>query len=356
MRPSLRFIAVAAAIALVGSACGDDDTGTDEATDTSGAVGGTVTLVTHDSFSVSDDVLADFEAASGIDVQIVKGGDAGTVVNQAVLTAGDPVGDVLYGVDNTFLTRALDADVFEPYESPELAAVDQTLVVDDEHRVTPVDVGDVCLNYDREYFSGELAPPSSLDDLIDPAYADLTVVEDAALSSPGLAFLLATVAEYGDGWPAYWESLVDNGVLVAPDWESAYYTNFTVGGGGDRPIVVSYASSPPADVVFAPEPKDEPSIGAVTESCFRQIEFAGVLRGASNPQGAHELLDFMLSDEFQADMPLNMFVFPARTDVDLPEVFAEFAEVPQRPYEISYEEIGEGRDEWIDQWTEIVGA
>lgn len=352
--------------AVGGAACGDDGgSGTarttapsagDTTTATSRGGGERVVLVTHDSFAASDEVIEEFERSSGYRLQIEMVGDAGTLVNQAVLTRDDPLGDVLYGIDDTFLTRALDAGLFEPYEPPGLDRVPDALELDPQHRVTPIDYGDVCLNYDKEYFAGELAPPSSLDDLRDPAYADLTVVEDATLSSPGLAFLLATIDRYGDDWTGYWRDLRDNGVLVAPDWETAYFTHFTVGGGGDRPIVVSYASSPPADVVFAEEPKDEPAIGVVEDGCYRQIEFAGVLAGAENPDGARALVDFLLTRRFQEDVPLNMFVFPAREDAELPEVFERFAATPADPLRIDPEEIGEHRDEWLDTWVEIVEA
>lgn len=348
-----RTLALFVAVALAAAACGDDAATTDDTAD-DGPV--TLTLMTHDSFDVGEDVLATFEEAHGIAVELLRAGDAGSTVNQAILTQEDPLADVLFGVDNTFLTRALDEDLFVPYEAEGLAAVPEELRLDPAHRVTPVDYGDVCLNYDRTFF-GEAGPPppSSLDDLLEPAYADLTVVEDAAASSPGLAFLLATIARYGEeGWQPYWRDLRENGVRVAADWEAAYYGDFTVGGGGDRPIVVSYASSPPADVVFAEEEKDEPAIGVVEDGCFRQVELAGILAGTDHEEEARELVDFLLSEPFQEDVPLRMFVFPARADVALPDVFERWAATPEDPLTLDPETIGARRDEWIDEWTEIV--
>jgi thiamine transport system substrate-binding protein len=217
--------------------------------------------------------------------------------------------------------------------------------------VTPIDFGDVCLNYDVAYFSGDLAPPGGLDDLVDPAYAGLTVVENPATSSPGLAFLLATIAEYGDdGWEGWWEALVANDVRITSGWEEAYYGDFTVGGGGDRPIVVSYASSPPAEVIFAEERPEEAPTAVVTDGCFRQVEYAGILRPSAS---AEALIDFMLSETFQADIPLNMFVFPAVEGTPLPSEFTEFTQVPDDPATVDPDEIEARRDEWIDRWTEI---
>jgi len=303
-------------------------------------------LLTHDSFAVSKGTLEAFTAETGIRVVVLQGGDAGTLVTQAVLSKDNPTGDVMFGVDNTLLTRALD--LFVPYESPALANVDPSLVADS--RVTPIDFGDVCLNYDKSAFS-EVPPPSGLDDLIDPAYANMLVVENPATSSPGLAFLLATIAEYGeDGWQDYWTALLANGTVVAPDWETAYYANFTGGGGTGSPIVVSYASSPPAGVIFAEEPTDEALTATVTEGCFRQVEYAGILKDS---EAARKLVDFMLSKEFQEDIPLNMFVFPAVTDAALPTEFVDYTEIPSNPLTMDPAVIDANRDRWIDEWTQI---
>jgi thiamine transport system substrate-binding protein len=334
------------AAALVATGCGGSD---DQPTQ--------VVLVTHDSFAVSDDVRQAFEDESGLRLRILKAGDAGEVVTRALLTAGTPEGDVLFGVDNNLVERALAGDVFEPYESPELESVDPALVLDQEHRVTPIDRGDVCLNYDKGWYASRgMAPPKNLVTLTLPRYRDQLVVENAATSTPGLAFMLATIAEFGDRWQGYWRKLRANGVLVVDGWEDAYYTRFSgsAGSKGKRPVVVSYASSPPAEVIFAkPRPSTAPT-GVVEASCFRQVEFAGVLRGAKNEDGARKLVDFLLSKRFQEDIPLQMFVFPARTDASLPPEFERFAVVPERPLELAPQEIEQNRESWVDQWTDIV--
>jgi thiamine transport system substrate-binding protein len=264
---------------------------------------------------------------------------------------------VLFGIDNNLLARTLDGDVFDEYESPELENVDPALALDPEHRVTPVDRGDVCLNYDKKWFADRgLAPPRDLADLTLPRYRGLLVVENPATSTPGLAFMLATIAQFGDRWQGYWRKLRANDVLVVDGWEDAYYARFSgaAGSKGERPVVVSYASSPPAEVIFRdPRPVEAPT-GVVEASCFRQIELAGVLRGAKNEEGARELLDFMLSKRFQEDIPLQMFVFPARRDAVLPPEFERYAIVPDRPLELPPAEIEENRERWVDEWTDIV--
>lgn len=362
-------VALALAAALTAAACGRDDPapaevaaedGTDSAAaepsaaaddDSPSIEGTTVTLLTHDSFNLSPETLEAFTAQTGVTVEQLAVGDAGQLVAEAVLTAGSPLGDVLFGIDNTFLQRGLDAGIFEPYRSPGLDDVPERFRLDPEHRVTPIDYGDVCLNYWIDALEGP--PPADLDDLISPAFADQLVVQSPETSSPGLAFLLATIARYGDDWEDYWAALRDNGVAVTAGWEDAYYGEFTAGG-GDRPIVVSYASSPPAEVIFADPPVDAPPTGVVTDGCYRQIEFAGVLAGAANPAGARALIDFMLTPAFQNDVPLNMFVFPVASAATLPDVFAEHAVLADDPLMIDPALVEANRDAWTDRWVEIV--
>jgi thiamine transport system substrate-binding protein len=307
---------------------------------------------------VSKSVLAAFTEKTGIRVKVNKStGDAGAALSQAILTKSHPIADVFYGLDNTFLSRALDAKIFEDWSAEGLDQVPDALQLDLRHRVTPIDYGDVCVNYDKAWFaSHDRRPPRTLADLADPAYRDLTVVEKPSTSSTGLAFLLATIARYGaDGWQEYWKALRGNGVLVEPGWQQAYEGAFTAGGGsGTRPIVVSYASSPPADVVYSNPKKSTPAIGVVADGCFRQIEFAGILEGTRHREAAGALVDFLLSLPFQQDMPLQMFVFPARTDAKLPPVFEKWAFRPDHPLTIDPATIASHRDAWIDEWTNLV--
>lgn len=355
--PRARAAGAVLAVALLGlAACGDSSS---DATDAEG--GGpsvTLRLLTHDSFAVSDDVLAAFTDETGIEVELVQGGDAGSVVNQAILTNGNPQADVLFGIDSTFLSRALDEDLFVPYEAADLDQVDEAFLLDPEHRVTPVDYGDVCLNYDKAWFAKSgLAVPDSLDDLVDPAYKDLLVVENPATSSPGLAFLLATIDELGaDGWQSWWTQLAANGVTVANGWEDAYYGEFSGGATseGTHPLVVSYASSPPAEVVYADPPVDEAPTGVITAGCYRQVEGAGILRGTDHEAEAGQLIDFLLSERFQADVPMSMFVYPVRTGVELPKEFVDEAVTPADVSTIAPEEIDAQRETWIDTWTDLV--
>jgi thiamine transport system substrate-binding protein len=317
--------------------------------------------MTHDAFAMSDQVLGSFGTANHVTVKVLKSGDAGLMVNQAILSKDHPLGDVLYGVDNTFLSRALDAGIFQPYTSPALRGVPEALQLDPGHRVTPVDFGDVCLNIDVEAFAaGDPPAPTRLEDLTKPAYRDMLVVENPATSSPGLAFLLATIVRFGESgdytWRDYWSDLRANGARVSADWDKAYYDDFSGGSGaGDRPIVVSYASSPPAEVYYAPTPAPTSApTAAILDGCFRQVEFVGVLAGTANTALAQAWVDFMLSPAAQADLPLQMFVFPAVEGTPLPDVFRAYAAVPPDPLTMDPEQIAAGRDRWIAEWTDTV--
>lgn len=343
-----RALTLVLAIALAVAGCGSSGA------DGDAAASKTVTLVTHDSFAVSQPVLRAFTRATGWRVRILKNGDAGVALNQVILTKDAPLGDAMFGVDTTFLTRALRERVFVPYRAAGVEAIPRALRLDPTDHATPIDFGDVCVNADRAYFAEhDLAIPETLDDLAEPRYRDLLVVQNPATSSPGLAFLAATVARFGAGWPEYWDRLRANGVTVVDGWEQAYNGEFSgaAGSRGTRPLVVSYASSPPAEVYFAdPGPTTAPTV-SLDQTCFRQVEFAGVLRGAAHPAGAKALVDFMLTRRFQADMPLQMFVNPAVPNTPLPDVFTEFASVPADPFTLSPARIGRARSGWIDEWT-----
>jgi len=317
----------------------------------------TLTIMTHDSFAASDEVIQTFEEEHNVDIRFLEAGDTGTAVNKAVLSKGNPLADVFYGVDNTFLSRALEEGIFIPYHSPLLDEIDDRFQLDDKNRALPVDFGDVCLNYQKAYFEeNDLQPPQNLEDLSKPAYKGLLTVENPATSSPGLAFLLATIGHFGeDQYLEYWQQLVENDLNVVNDWETAYYSSFSQAG-GSYPIVVSYGSSPPFEVIFAEEEIEEPPTAAVVAdgSCFRQIEFVGILKGTEKQELAQKWIDFMLSPTFQEDIPLNMFVFPVNENAELNETFQKYLAIPDETAEVSPQAISENREKWIQEWTEAV--
>ena len=354
-----RTLAVAALVSTLAS-CSSNGGDPSGRSSTSRPPATEVTLLAHNAFVMPPGMAALFKKETGISVKILQDGDAGALLNKAILTRGKPQADVMFGVDNAFLSRAIDEKVFAPGAYRALDTIDA------EHRdqfgnalrfVVPVDYGDVCINYDKAWFAQrKLAPPTNLDDLTDPKYSGLTVVQNPASSSPGLAFLIATRDRHpGASWKKYWQALQRNKVLVVQDWTVAFQTEFTAGGGdGTRPIMISYASSPPADVFYSQGAKTKPSIVAVEDGCVRQYEFVGVLAGSPHETEGRRLVEFMLSGEFQRELPLSNFVFPVRRDIALPKVFSDFALSPSHPITFDYIALGRDRAEWIREWTELV--
>jgi thiamine transport system substrate-binding protein len=319
----------------------------------------TLTVMTHDSFAASDTVIKAFEDANNAKLVFVKSGDGGAALNKAILTKNNPQADVFYGVDNTFLSRALEEGIYEAYKSPALSSIPDEFKLDKTNQALPVDYGDVCINYDKAYFASKNLPlPQSLDDLTKPEYKGLLVTENPASSSTGLAFLLATIAQYGsDNYLNYWQKLKNNGLVVVDGWETAYNTNFSGSSGkGAQPMVVSYASSPAVEVIYASSPVTEaPTASLVgTNMCFRQIEFVGILKGTKHLQLAQKFVDYMLSQKFQEDMPLQMFMYPVNSSAVLPAVYVKYSQIPENPAALSPEKIAASRDLWINEWTEAI--
>lgn len=317
-------------------------------------------LAGHDSFSVSEDVIAEFEAAHNVKVQFLTMGDAGEALNKLILAKDAPLADLFFGVDNTFLSRALAADIFMPYASPLLDQIPDELELDPNHTLLPVDYGFVNLNADRAWFAAQdLALPQTLEDLIRPEYAGLLVAPNPASSSPGLAFLLTTIAHFGEeGYLDFWQALRANDVLITDGWSEAYFERFTAGSGGtgDRPLVVSYTTSPPADVVYAGDGRTEPATINISpeDGVFRQVEFVGILKSTQHPEQAKALVDYLLDIRFQEDIPLQMFVYPSNERAALPELFTQFGQVPTAPVQMDPAAIEANREQWIEAWTQTM--
>ena len=338
MRKTSFLLATLVVVAACGGSPGSDGTtGTDGDATTvpADATPGEVTLLAYDSFTPAEGIFDAFEKQTGAKVKVVTGGDSGSLISKAILTAGNPEGDVMWGVDNTTLSRAEGARLLNSYE--------------------PVDEGDVCVNYDKQWYASRgITPPASLDDLVKPEYRGQLVVQDPVNSSPGLAFLMASVAKYGDGWQQWWAQLKENKVRIATDWTAAYTVDFSGSSGkGKYPLVVSYGSSPPAEVLYAATPIDEPPTGVIESTCFRQTEYVGVLRGTRNPGLARALVDYLLEVPFQESMPLSLFVFPVNPQAKLPDLFAKFAVRAASPLTLDPAVIAENRDKWLDEWRAI---
>ena len=346
-------IAVAALAALGLAACG----GAPEAGPGSGPAttpgtqapteSKTLTVVTHDSFALPEDLVRKFADETGYEVTYVAPGEGTSLVNQLILTKDSPLGDVVFGIDSTLASRALREGVVVPHVAD--AKVIDGLAAEG---LTPVDFGDVCVNADSAWFAANDVPvPTTLDDLTAPAYKELFVVPSPTSSSPGQSFLLATIGAKGDGWVDYWKALEDNGVKLAAGWSDAYYTDFSgADGKGPRPLVLSYATSPAYTV-----DGDASTTEALLGTCIRQVEYAGVLAGAQNEVGAAKFIDFLLTPEVQATIPENMYMYPALDGVALPDEWAKFAPLSDEPIAIDGAQIDTGLEDWLRTWAEQIG-
>lgn len=373
IRHAAVLLAGLGAVALAG--CGSDATSPTSSSTSSGSASGsasgtpsgsatsaplstgtTVTVVAHDSFAVNEDLIKAFETSSGMKVSIVAPGDAGTVLNQLILAKDSPLGDVVFGIDNTFAGRAESAGILSPYAAPDLPASAAALKADDSDTLTPIDYGDVCVNADKGWFAKRgIAIPKTLDDLTKADYQDLLVVENPASSSPGLAFLAATVGAKGDpGYLDYWGALKDNGVEAVKGWTEAYSTEFSGSSGkGPKPLVVSYSTSPAFEV---PKGGTESATVALLDTCFRQVEYAGVIKGATNETGARKFIDFLLSKPVQKDIPGSMYMYPVLDTATLPADWVTFAPLSKAPIAVPAAEISAKRDQWIKDWTaKVIG-
>lgn len=350
--PVWALIAVLLAVALTAAACGGDDDAAPE-----DFTGQTLTVITHDSFVISEETIEAFETEFGVTVELLPTGDAVEALNRAILTKNNPEGDLLFGVDNVSFVRALEQDLFIEYESPALDGVDDRWVFDDSGRITPVDYGYVLFNYQKAALDeAGLAPPARLEDLIEAEWQGRVAVEDPNTSSPGQQLMLATIAYFGeDGWLDWWQSMRDNDLIVASGWEGAYYVEFAQYG-GDAWLVNSYATSPAAEVIFAETELDEsPTANVLIDGAsYRQVEGVGILQNAEHVALAKEFIDFMLSRLFQEDIPLNMFVYPVLNAAALPQEFADFADVPETVAQIDPDRVAEKLEDWLDQWTDTV--
>ena len=285
-----------------------------------------LTVVVHDSVVISDAQLAEFKNETGVTVKLVKAGDAGAMTNKLILTKNQPIGDLFYGIDNTFIGAAEAAGIVGEYSA--------------------IDFGDVCFNYDKNWFSThEQAAPETIDDLIKPEFQGLTVVENPSTSSTGLAFLLATVGKFGaDKWKNYWEALKANDVRVDSGWEEAYNVNFSGSAGkGNYPIVLSYSSSPAFETATA----------SIDDGCFRQTEFAGLIKGGAQTEAAKKFINFLLSDSFQKTIPDTMYMYPVNTKITLPEAWATNAPAATNAISVPAAEINANRSSWLKAWDAI---
>lgn len=297
----------------------------------------TVTLIVHDSFP-NDEFAAAASEATGYNVEVLSAGDGGELTSQLILTQGAPVADAFFGVDNVFISRLIDGEVVSGAD----AAV-------------PVTQSATCINIDPAWFAEHgITEPKSYEDLADETYRGLSVLLDPSTSTTGASFLIGTVAKFGESdFADYWAQLAANDVRVEQGWTEAYNGQFTQGGGdGTFPIVLSYSSSPAWTVT---EDGSASTTKALQGTCSSQIEYAGVLNGAANAEGAQAVVDYLTSREFQDTIADSMYVYPVDSEAYVPAEWEQFAPMPAAPHDLTSAEIGEGREGWLKAWSAATG-
>ncbi len=355
---ALIALPLAAMLALTGCAGGQDSSAED-------GDSAKVTLVVHDSFVDGDEFSQLASAATGYDVEVLTAGDGGQLANKLVLTKGAPIADAFFGVDNTLASRLIENDVALPVPASLLKGDGLLLATELDAEsaesgsvpLVPIDRGATCVNIDTAWFAEKgIAEPETLDDLADPAYKDLTVLLDPTASSTGASFMIATIAAFGeDGFVDYWKRLEANGARTVQGWTEAYNTEFTgVSETGTRPIVVSYSTSPAFTVN---DDESASNTRALLDTCSQQVEYAGVLKGSENPDGARAVVEYLLSEEFQSGIADNMYMYPVDEDVELPASWAKFAPLPEsgQTHDLPAAEIQAGLDGWLRTLGDAVG-
>jgi len=313
------------------------------------ALGADLTIYAYDSFvsewGPAGRVIPKFEQQYGVKVELISAGDAGQVLNRAILEKKRPKADIIMGIDNNLLAKALDADILAPYRPPNLKLIPDPLIFDKTHHVIPFDHGHFAIVYDSARLQN---PPKSMDDLQNPAYQGKIILEDPRTSSPGFGFLLWTIAVYGeDGYLAFWEKLMANVLTITEGWDTAYGL-FT---SGEAPMVLSYTTSPAYHVEYENTTRYRAII--FREGNYQQIEGMGILKGAKNRTLAQKFIDFMLTEGFQVEIPLTNWMFPVNPAVKLPESF-KYAPEPEKSLSLDTRVIQKNQDRWINDWLRIV--
>jgi thiamine transport system substrate-binding protein len=309
-------------------------------------------VMVHSSFSLPKPLLAQFESQNGVKLAIVKGGDAGEMLNKLILTRAKPVADVVFGIDNTLVGKALAAGVLEPLSPQAADASDADLGT----ALAAVDYGFVTLNYDKAAIAKSgIALPKTMQELTLPAYKNWLVMPNPATSSTGYAFLLATISAMGEE-PAFawWAQMRGNGLKVVKGWSEAYYTEFARNKGA-YPLVVSYATSPAAEVFYSKEKvTDSPTASLnLKGGVFRQVEGVGLVKGGGQRAAASKFVEFMRSGPVQQALQTEMWMYPMQANTPRAEVM-RYASEPAGFEAPAVTLVASKGADWVARWTKVV--
>jgi thiamine transport system substrate-binding protein len=305
-------------------------------------------IYAYDSFiswGLAEATMHKFEESNNCTITLIGTGDAGQVLNRLILEKDNPQADIIVGIDNNYLAKALQHDVLVPYKPANINVVPDDLILDPTFHLTPFEYGFIAFVYDSEKIP---EPPTSLQALTDAEWEEKIILEDPRTSSPGAALLLWTIAAFGEeGYLKYWEQLKPSILTVTKGWDTAYGM-FTT---GEAPIVLSYATDPAYHMEVDQSTRYQ--VAPTTEGFYRQIEGMGIVKGAKHPELAQKFLEWMLTEEFQQEIPLTQWVFPVNPNVELPKSF-DYAAKADKFLSIEPERIEQHYDEWLKAWTEVM--
>ncbi|WP_026459630.1 thiamine ABC transporter substrate-binding protein [Schaalia suimastitidis] len=353
-RPLTRLFGTVLTVASIVALAACTTQSTSDTTDTSQAASETsrsIVVLSHDSFDFPQELLDTFTANTGIEVTIQAIGDGGTLANQLVLTKDAPLGDAVYGLDNTVSYRIAGQGVIA---ETTVTSPNENLNFAGEAGLIPIDQGDVCVNFDKTWFADKgMVAPQTFEDLSRAEYKDLLVAMNPATSTPGMAFMLATIAHFGqDGWVEYWQTLKDNGVKVTQGWSEAFAVDYSAGeGSGPYPMMVSYGSSPAYSVN---DEGTDTSTASMSQTCYRQVEYAGVLAGAKDANGAAQFIEYMLTPEVQAAISEVTYMFPTVEGAQAPENLVTFGPLSPTPVMIPADDVAANAEVWLRTWQSTV--
>jgi len=294
-----------------------------------------------------------FEKKHDVDVQFVATGDARMMLTKLLTEreAGRPGADVFVGVGSVDLSMARGEDLFVPLtgeDIPNLASVREDLLIDPTNSLIPYEHSYVTLVYDSQVLAVEDVP-LTFEQLLDPKYKKMLILEDPRTSSVGLAFLLWTIHQYGDpGYLDYWRKLLPNVLTITQGWSAAYDLFLA----REAPIVVSFSTDTAYSVIE--EGSARYKVMLLNSQGYRSIYLMGIVKGTKQQGLCKELLDFVLSPEVQERISTTEWMFPANRKTLLPVLFYQNAVFPPDPVMVPSERIGENLDRWLLEWAGII--
>ena len=338
-----------------------------------------IVIYTYDSL-LNDpyfDIEGNFSTFSGIpanEIQITRFSDANELVVRLEAEKSNPIADVVIGIDNTLIHLIEDkASVLEPYTPTSISQIDENLIqnLDPENYLIPYDYGIISLYYQNHIINSSTNPELenlTLDGLLASNLLPMLIVENPKYSSPGLGFLLWTIAVYGDpeinfdgllesNWRNWWNASRDK-ITITKSWGDAFNIFFTPE--EEKPIMVSYGTSPAYSYC---QWADNSTSAVVTheknqQNAWLQIEGIGLVKDAPHKDKGKQFINWFLSSSLQSEIPEHQWMYPANREVILSPCFEESVIHPDEVFRLndllSPEILGHYLPDWKDQWEQVI--